>query len=314
MLEVVSITLPIFALIGIGYGCTRAGLFGQSDIRMLGRFVLQVALPALLFNAVGGTPFSEVFDAAYLLVFGLGTLATLAAALIWFHFSGMESSRFGVATLGAAVPNSALVGYPIFLLAFPAVAGKILALNMIVENFLIIPISFALISLHDRRGAGSLPRLLAGILGDILRRPMVIGLLIGMAVSVTQVPVPAAICRLAALLAGASAPVALFYIGGVLAGASLKGNRAIAAQIVVAKLVIHPALTLAALTGLTATGLVAPDPAFRAPLFVSAALPMFATFTLVAQEKGHEGMASIAMLAATCISFVTISALLLVFG
>ena len=45
-------------------------------------------------------------------------------------------------------------------------------------------------------------------------------------------------------------------------------------------------------------------------MILSAAMPMFGIYTVLAQEQGLEGLASIAMLAATSAAFVTLSLLL----
>ena len=53
MLDILAITGPIYLCIALGWLATRAGLFARADMRVLGRFVLYIALPALLFDAVG---------------------------------------------------------------------------------------------------------------------------------------------------------------------------------------------------------------------------------------------------------------------
>ena len=95
-------------------------------------------------------------------------------------------------------------------------------------------------------------------------------------------------------------------IGGSLAGLAVKGNRALAAQIAVAKLVVHPLVTLAAITllGLVGLGL---GGDLRVALILSTAVPMFTIYTVLAQETGHEGLASLALLVATVASFVTLN-------
>ena len=50
MLDILAITGPIYIAIALGYCLTRAGLFSRADMRVLGQFVIHVALPALLFN------------------------------------------------------------------------------------------------------------------------------------------------------------------------------------------------------------------------------------------------------------------------
>lgn len=300
MLEVLSITFPIFACIAIGFGAVRLRFFTVTEVQVLNRFVLNVALPALLFGGLARYRFAEIIDEAYLATYGLASLAVLGAALAIFRAQSLSHSRTGAAVLGTSVSNSALIGYPIMQMVHPAVASKVLALNTMVENFLIIPICFALMA----RGGGW-----RAIVASTLKRPMILGMLAGFAVSISGVGLPVAVERLVLLLGTATAPLALFSIGGTLAVLKVEGNRLVAAQIVVAKLALHPLAVIGVLALLPVMGLVLPKE-LLGPVILSAAMPMFSTFVLFAGEQGHEGMASIALLTATVVSFFSLSVLL----
>ena len=82
MLEILSITSPIFILIGLGYFAVRAALFSRADMRVLGTFVIRFALPAMLFKALSERPFDEVMNSGYLIAYALGSLAAMGAAIL----------------------------------------------------------------------------------------------------------------------------------------------------------------------------------------------------------------------------------------
>ncbi|EAQ12517.1 auxin efflux carrier family protein [Rhodobacterales bacterium HTCC2654] len=69
---------------------------------------------------------------------------------------------------------------------------------------------------------------------------------------------------------------------------------------------VHPLVTVGAviLFGVLGLGL-AGD--LRIAVILSAAIPMFTIYTVLAQETGHEGLASLALLMATVASFVTLN-------
>jgi len=302
VLGVLSITFPIFACIALGFGAVRLRIFSAEEVRALNRFVLNVALPALLFGGLARYHFAEVFDKAYLVTYGLAALIVLGITFAVFRAQGIEPSRLGVAVLGTCVSNSAMIGFPIMQAAHPSVAAKVLALNTMVENFLVMPICFAIMA-----GGGGW----RNVILSTLRRPMILGILAGLLVSLSGFTLPVGLERLVMLLGTATAPLALFSIGGALAALKVTGNRLVAAQIVVAKLALHPAAVLAVLALLPLAGLALP-PDLVTPVILSAAMPMFTTYVLFAGEQGHEGMASIALLAATSIAFVSLSVLLIV--
>jgi malonate transporter and related proteins len=88
------------------------------------------------------------------------------------------------------------------------------------------------------------------------------------------------------------------------------GQRALAAQIVVGKLLLSPALTTLVLLSLPLIGLPVLSGDLAVAVILSTAMPMFGIYTLLAQDYGHEGIASIALLGATAGTFVTLSVLL----
>ena len=168
MIAVLGITLPLFAAVLLGYLCVRGGLFKPTDMRLFGSFVLNVALPALLFLAVATRDARDVFNITYMAVFATGALLTIAASFIILTLLKTTPSRRAVAVMGTSCANSGFVGYPLMLLAFPDSAGQILALNMLVENFLIIPLCLVLFELSKERNGTGIVRLIGQIALNVL--------------------------------------------------------------------------------------------------------------------------------------------------
>lgn len=308
MSGILGITFPIYAGLAIGWLIVRMGWFTAADMRMLGKYVLNVALPALLFMAVATRDLAEVIRPGYMLAFLLGGLATLVLAWCWFSAAGYDPARRAVAVMGSTCPNSGFVGFPVMLLAFPDIAALVLAQNFLIENLVLIPICLALM---DAAGAKPAPllRRLGGIILDVLRRPLVIALLAGVAVSALGLSLPAPVERVGSMLAASASAPALLVIGGSLVGLPLKGNQVLTAQIAAGKLLLHPAMVALAVVAVTAAGLALP-PDLRAAVILSAAMPIFGVYVVFAQQVGREGLASIALILSTVSAFVTLTALL----
>ncbi len=85
METVIAITMPIFLVVALGFGTTRAGLFSPADMRIFGRFVISIALPALLFNAIAKRDVAEVFDAGFMGIYAVASLLVMAVGYLWFH-------------------------------------------------------------------------------------------------------------------------------------------------------------------------------------------------------------------------------------
>lgn len=309
MLDILTITGPIYIAILLGWLSTRFGLFARADMRVLGQFVLYIALPALLFGAVGSRPVADILVWQYLLVYAFAGVLTIGFALPWFRRVARQAPQASVVqAMGTACPNSGFVGYPITLLVLGPVAGVILGMNMLVENLLLIPLLLALLDIAG--GGGHWRGVLRGVLVGLMRNPLVLGLAAGLVVSLSGLPIPKVAERTVTLFAQSSAALSLFVIGGSLAGLEIKGLRAQVAQIAVGKLLIHPLAAVAVLALLHVLGAPAADPKLQVGVVLACACPMFGIYPILAQKAGQEGLAAAALLGTTVASFFTISALL----
>ena len=312
MLTVLGIIFPVFAMIAVGFGVVWKGVVSQSDVGGLGRLVVNVCLPALLFSAVTSSDHSDFTRPLYLCVYAACGLMNMLIMWTIASAAGAEPTRRAAATLGASVPNSAYIGYPVLLLALPDIAGPVFAMNVVVENFLFLPLGLVLLQQSQattgRSPFGTAKRLLK----NILTRPMLLGLFAGMVVAFLGIPLPDAFARLVDMIASATPAVALFFIGGTLVGLRLRGHLTYAALVATAKLVVLPAVAALLLFILSGFGLQFDNPMMASALILSAAVPIFGMYAIFAQEVGHQGMASIALLASVVGAFFTLSALLMI--
>ena len=116
MLAILSITFPLYAAIALGYVMVRWGPFQPQNMPVFGGYVLNVALPALLFNAVATRDVSDLFNLTYMAVFLAGSLATIAVERL---FDGITMLGFilGAATvvsLTSDLRHVAIVAFIVF--------------------------------------------------------------------------------------------------------------------------------------------------------------------------------------------------------
>jgi malonate transporter len=292
-------------VIAVGYGVVRGGVFSPEQVRGLGRFVITFALPALVFRSLSQRPLAEIFDGRYLLVYGVASLAVLLGGFAWFRYArGQGVTASGVRGLGMAASNSGFIGYPVLLQFLGPPAAIALALTMIVENLLVIPIALALAeggsSTHARPGA-----IAWGIARNLARTPLIIAILLGGLMSLSGLHLPAPLAKAVSMVADASAPVALFAIGGALVGLRLQGIVGEVAQVALAKLLLHP-LAVVVMLWLVPVA----DPDLRRAAVVLSCIPMMSVYPLIGHRFGQEKFCAAALLAATTASFVTISIVL----
>lgn len=308
MLTVLGITFPIFAMVALGYALVLRGVFRSDDLKVFGKYVMNIALPALVFHAVASRPAAEVFNLGYMGVYLGAAVATIALGFVWFSAT-QDPARRGVAVMGTACPNSGFVGYPLMLVILPDTAGLILALNMLVENVVIIPLVLMVMELGKPKGQGHPLARLGKMLFGVVKRPLVIGMALGLAVSLSGVALPGPVERLVTLVSASAAAIALLVIGGSLVGLPIRGSIPLAGQIAFGKLVVMPAAAALLLALAGRFGVVLPHE-LAVAVVLTAALPMIAIYTVFAQEAGHAGLASLAQFLATTASFVTLNALI----
>nr|WP_239031453.1 MULTISPECIES: AEC family transporter [unclassified Modicisalibacter] len=292
-------------LIGIGYLAVMTRLLSKAQVQGLGGFTLNFALPSLIFRALVEHPLDEVFDPVYLGAYALGSASVFLGALLFMSRVRRRSlGDSGIMALGMSVSNSGFIGYPIAAMVVGSTAVIAMALSMVVENLLMIPTALALAEAGRQEGATFFVTL-RRTLARLTRNPLVIGICAGILVAATGIELPAPLFKAIDMLASASAPTALFVIGGTLYGLRVGGLLGDVGQIVVGKLLLHPLAVFLLLLWLPPT-----DPALTTAAIVTASAPMLSVYPILGQRYGHGELCTASLMLATLLSFVTISSLL----
>ena len=305
MVSVLSITLPIFLLIGLGYVATMRGLTTKENIRGIGVFVLRFALPALIFRALSQRAMADILDLRYLTIYGIGSLSAFAVMFFYCRIAESRSTRFSaMSALGVSCSNSGFVGFPAAVLVVGAPAVVALSMSMLIENLVIIPLALGLAESDGRKDSRRF-QILVYVFRRLTRNPMVLAIVFGAAASAARLHLPEPLLRAIDLLANASSAAALFGVGGALAGLGLNEVDGDVGRIVAAKLCLHPLLIFAGLVLLP--GLAQP---LTKSMLIFAAAPMLSVYPLVAQPYQFERKAAAALLGGTIFAFFSMSAVL----
>ena len=318
--------LPLFVLILAGFVSVRTGYVAAGSMRPIGGFVLRIALPALIFNAVSTVPLSQALNPGFLGAYCAGSLVAFGFGLFAMRrgFS-MGWSPAAIVALGMGLSNSGFMGYPVVLAVVGERAATLLAQCMLVENFIMIPLALALSDLTAPRGgeisgaaieggsAGPHPAetphtrgrqaTLRRIATGVLANPIVVSVLAAFLFNLSGLALPQLLAAPIALLAHVASPVALFVIGGTIASLPLAGVYRRVSVIVTGKLILHPLAVFAFLAlapGVDRTALVG------GVLF--AAVPMLSIYNILGQKVGLELLTATAQLVATVASFATLTA------
>ncbi|GGD37373.1 AEC family transporter [Sinisalibacter lacisalsi] len=300
MLAVLIQTLPFFALIGIGYGAGRRGFFSAEATAALTKFVFYFALSAMLLKFSSSLDLAALIDRDFLLAYLVGSLAVylLATAVALMRARGLEEAA--VEAQCAVIGNVGFLGIPMLVMLLGEAAIGPVMMVLIVD--LIVFGSLIVILITARRDGRVSPAVLGSVGLGLLRNPMIVSIVVGLAWSATGWPLPGPVSATLDILGAAATPGALFAIGASLATKSAERVR-VAAWLSFAKLVLHPAAV--AVMAL----FVLPVDRFAAGVMIAtAALPVAGNVYILAQHYGvapHRVSASI--LISTAISVLTVS-------
>lgn len=303
MFAILAVTAPIFLLIALGFVAVRNGWMPRDGAVAMSRYALLFALPALLFDTLAERPLETILVPGFLLVYVCGSLTAysigVTVAAIARRTSPLDNAFFG---MGLSMSNSSYIGYPLVaqLLGESALIAVVMA--VLTEVLLIMPLTLILAEFHRERGRGGLLRTLGRVLRSVGTNPILLAIAAGLVFAAFGWRLPLALGRTIDMLAGSAAVVALFAIGGSLAGQRVRGDIRPAVAIAAGKLLIHPAAMLLMLGLFPAL-----DPTLTDAALILSALPMVTIFPLLAQRYGQGEICATALVVTTLLAFVTLN-------
>jgi predicted permease len=303
---VVSVILPFFALVAVGYGAGRWRVLDAGGINGVNRFVFFFALPCLLFAKMAATPVSIVFNATFLAAYITGGLTLFVAAAVAGRllFRGTLAEG-GLLGLAACYGNIGYMGIPLLVAAVGETIAVPLALILTVDLILFVPLGMLVIEIG--KGKGESMRHVVRAAGRVLlTNPLVIAIVAGIGVSAAGVTLAGPIVAFTGLLGRTAGPCAMFGLGAVLAGRPAGRGLGTVAYMSIGKLVVHPVVIAGSMT---AFGVAAP---WSTAAVLAAGMPIAAVLFVIGQQYDvYPERASTAVLASTALSVVTVTVLLL---
>lgn len=307
--NVFIITLPIFIIILIGFFAVRLSVFPQDGARALGIFVVNFGIPAILFKALSERSFQDLSHPDFLMVYAVGALVPFFAVFVLARFIKRNAlSRSSMMAMGSCFPNTLMIGYPVLMQLFGSAALIPLTLALLVENFLLLPLTIALAE-SGIREKSSVFESVRKMLFQVLSNPFILAIALGTLFSLLEISLPQSITKVIDMFAVTVGAVALFAIGAVLAGIKIRGFLSDISIIVAAKLMLHPLCVFTLL-------LLFPEmePMLLASVMILSSLPMLSIYGVIGQKYGEAELCSAAILPATIVSFISINLVLFYLG
>lgn len=224
MLETFSILFPVFALIATGYVSYKTKILGASAATELSKFVVWLALPALLFEITAKSDWNTLLQWDFIAVYIIGTFATFLLVLFWQLRQGRVLSDASIDSVAASYANTGYIGFPLMFLVFGAVSEVPTALASIIVVSILFGFAIVLIenALHAKL---SLHLRVYNVVKSVFKNPLVFASIAGFGFSATPYELPNGLATFIGLLADAASPAALISLGLFLAHAAAQNNQ-----------------------------------------------------------------------------------------
>lgn len=308
MIAILTIVIPVFGIMLAGWVTQRWRYLPENAAKVIAEFSFNVAMPAFLFRAmqgVGDVPEGPwKFVVAY---FGGAAFVWMVAALITALALRRSAADGAAISMGSCFGNSVMLGVPLALGAFGPDAAAPLGILISLDSLVLWVMATMHIEWANRRErTASLFSAIGGVALDLLRNPVVMGVVVGTIWRVAGLGVPELADRFLALLGQAAVPSGLFAMGMSLASYRIAGQFPTLATIFTMKLVLMP-LAVYTLAG-PVFGL---PPLWVAVATLIAAMPVGANaFLFAAKYDRAVGSVSAAIAVSTVAAVGTASAVL----
>jgi malonate transporter and related proteins len=299
-----TVLVPIFALLAVGFAAARTGLLTAEGNGGLLKLVACFAIPALLFRSLaqgGQTPGGGEIAIVYL----LGCAGLLVIALMYGRaVLGLSFAECVVFGMGVIYSNSSLIGVPIAQALLGNQGVALLSEIIAIHTLVLIPVATLLLAFGDGAGAGRGSNALIAAISN----PMTLALAAGLIWRQTGLVVPEVIDHIVGSLAAAAPALSLIALGATVARVPLPTTFAAPVASVVLKLVAHPLLIWA-----IAHAMGLPREETLIATMTAALPPGINVYVMAAHFGRHAEDAARSFALATTLSVVSISIVIQVF-
>lgn len=311
MTSILGIVLPIFSLIFAGWLARRIGVMGPQATSELNRFVVYLALPALLFDIVARSSWHDLWQPHFVAAFTLGTAAVFALTLLIHAWRSGFDADGPVLGLAAAYPNTGFLGFPLLLAAFGPSGNTLTLIATIVVACVLF--AGAIVLIEVRLHAGSHPVHVARKVGwSLAKNPLIIAPVLASIFPTIGAAIPQPVEVFLKLLGGAASPAALVGLGLFLAEKRPKADGAgmLTALVILLKLVVHPIIVWVLATTLFQLE----GPTLHAAVLLAMLPTGTGPFMLAEFYRREAGVTAQVILVSTIISIASVSAYLAMIG
>ncbi len=309
MWNVIEIVLPVFLIIGLGYGIRRQGLVDDHFFMQANRLVYYICLPLLLIYKIGTADFSANFNVKLVIATSAAVGCCFLISYLYGKVRQYPAPIHGAFCQGSFRGNLAYIGLAIVYNGYGDIgltrAGILIGFLVPVLNFFSI---LALTLPLQQDNGNNQEKKYHGkeIVKQIIINPLILASLAGLLWSFFNLPMPTILDRTLNIATGMTLPLALLSIGGSFSLKNVRGDLWKAALATTMKLILLPLITTALMLLFGISGL-----DFAIGLLMAGAPTAVATYIMACQMGANGELAGTIVVMATGFSAVSYTLILL---
>lgn len=246
MLNSLTVLLPVFFVLLLGYLAGQAKKFNSAQTGGLNELVLDYALPASLFVGTSGTSRNQLLQQGPFLL-ALFVAFVGLQAIVWLVSKFVFHRTIGTAAFQAYVsgsPTSPLVGTPILSALFGASGLVSIAISAIIINLAQIPLTVILVEMELNQKSGkhsNLGQVFRESILNAIKAPVIWAPVLAIVLVLIGVKLPALVDKMLSLIGATTSGIAIFFTGLTLSVYALKLSREVIVNSIL-KAIVQPLL------------------------------------------------------------------------
>lgn len=228
----INATVPIFLVMIIGWVIKKLGVIDDNFVNKANKYVFNVALPFLLFKDISGADMTSQFDIRFVLYCMLVTTAFFGIVWIGTEIFMKDDTQKGSFVQCACRSSAAILGMAFIQNMYSSTGMAPLMIVSAVPLFNIYSVIILTFKAHPEIGengeavgkkpAESRKAVIKRAFINILKNPIIIGIVAGLPFSMLGIKFPVIIDKTISSVAQTATPIALIVIG-----AGFEGRKAV---------------------------------------------------------------------------------------
>ncbi len=314
----ITTILPIFLVILVGFIFAKKEKFTNEAEQLINSYVLNIALPALLFLSIAQANIKELLRYDFLISTLSGIFVAYILGIILAFIIKVKSPQSSLVGMASCYGTTGYMGIPLVIIAFGTISAVPAAIATILHNIpaiMTVIITYGVMNQKNEKKVTTFDIIKSAFL-ITLKNPLTLSVLAGMLFTIFNIALPKILITFSSFLGSAAGPTALFALGLGLAKLNIYEHLSVNKllkifPVVFIKIIIQSLVTF--LVGYYIFNMSLDDVYFKTAI-IMAALPVGAGVYVFANKYNYyKEESSIAIIMSLIITLLTLTYILDIF-